>query len=157
MKTETLFSSANCEWETPPGLFAKLDGEYHFALDVAATDENALCARYFTVETDGLSRSWQTSNGGVWCNPPYGKDIIKWVEKAWTESVSGVPIVLLIPARTDTRWFHRFVYHKAKLVFLRGRLHYGMGGVPSLHPAAFPSMLAIYNEIGLTERFYDEL
>lgn len=157
MKTETLFSSANCEWETPKELFEKLDKEYYFHLDVAATNENALCERYYTQETNGLLQSWDVQIGSVWCNPPYGKDIIKWVEKAYTESFTGVPIVMLIPARTDTRWFHNFVYHKAKIVFLRGRLHYGMNGIPSRHPAAFPSMLAIYNEIGLSDRFYDEL
>mgnify|MGYP003507954173 FL=1 len=157
MKTETLFSSANCEWETPKELFEKLDKEYYFYLDVAATNENALCERYYTQETNGLLQSWDVQIGSVWCNPPYGKDIIKLVEKAYTESFTGVPIVMLIPARTDTRWFHNFVYHKAKIVFLRGRLHYGMNGIPSQQPAAFPSMLAIYNEIGLSDRFYDEL
>lgn len=88
MKTETLFSSVNMEWETPPELFRRLDEQYHFTLDVAATAENALCERYYTQETDGLSQSWQT-NGAVWCNPPYGRNITKWVWKAYHESRGG--------------------------------------------------------------------
>lgn len=146
MKTETLFSSASVEWETPPELFAELDKKYHFTLDVAATAENALCERYYTKETDGLSQSWRT-DGAVWCNPPYGKDIIKWVRKAYHESMGcrQQTIVMLIPARVDTRWFHDYVYHKAEIVFPRGRLHYGRNGVPSKTPAAFPSMIVIYN------------
>ena len=81
MKTETLFSSATAEWETPPEIFAEYDRKYHFALDVAATDDNALCERYYTKEIDGLSQSWK-ADGSVWCNPPYGHGIIKWVRKA---------------------------------------------------------------------------
>jgi hypothetical protein len=88
MKTETLFSSVNMEWETPPELFAELDKEFHFTLDVAATAENALCERYYTKETDGLSQSWQT-DGVVWCNPPYGRSVAKWVRKAYLESMGG--------------------------------------------------------------------
>lgn len=144
MKTETLFSSVNMEWETPPELFRRLDEQYHFTLDVAATAENALCERYYTKETDGLSQSWQT-DGAVWCNPPYGKDIIKWVRKAYYESHGGQTIVMLIPARVDTKWFHDWVYHKAELRFIRGRLHYGLNGIPAKNYAAFPAMIVIYN------------
>ena len=139
-----LFSSANCEWETPPELFEELDRKYHFTLDVAATDANHLCERYYTRETDGLAQSWQT-DGAVWCNPPYGKDIVKWVRKAYYESRGGQTIVMLIPARVDTRWFHEYVYHRAELVFLRGRLRYGTNGTPAKNSAAFPSMVVIYN------------
>lgn len=145
MKTETLFSSRSEEWETPPGLFAELNKKYHFTLDVAATDENALCERYYTREKDGLSQSWQTE-GAVWCNPPYGRDIEKWMRKAYKESRRGQTIVTLIPARTDMQWFHKYVYPYAKLVFIKGRLHYGAGGVPSKNAAAFPSMIAIFND-----------
>ena len=145
MKTETLFSSANCEWETPPELFNELDERFHFTLDVASTDQNALCKRHYTKEQNGLAHSWQTEGGSVWCNPPYGKDIKSWVCKAWEESQSGQTIVLLIPARTDTAWFHDYVYRKAGVVFLRGRLHYSLNGVRAVNNAAFPSMLVIYN------------
>ena len=144
MKTETLFSTASVEWETPPELFAELDKRYHFTLDVAATAENALCERYYTQETDGLSQPWVTV-GAVWCNPPYGRDIIKWVRKAYYESRGGQTIVMLIPARVDTQWFHEYVYHKAELIFLRGRLRYGINGVPAKNLAAFPAMIVVYN------------
>lgn len=146
MKTDVLFSSATTEWETPHGLFSKLNNEFRFTLDVAATNTNALCAKYYTKADDALSLPWRAPDGGaVWCNPPYGKDIEKWVRKAYRESASGQTIVMLIPARTDTKWFHDWVYHKAEIVFLRGRLHYGLRGVPSKNPAAFPSMVVIYN------------
>lgn len=154
MKTETLFSSVNCEWETPPDLFAELDNTYHFGLDVASSDENALCERHYTQEQNGLLQSWQIGGGkSVWCNPPYGKDIIKWVRKAWEEAQKGQTIVLLIPARTDTKWFHDYVYHKAEIIFIRGRLHYCLNGVPSKTNAAFPSLIAIYkgNEVNNAE------
>lgn len=144
MKTETLFSSASMEWETPPGIFAVLNREFHFTLDVAASEKNHLCERYFTKETDGLSQSWQT-DGAVWCNPPYGRDIIKWVRKAHDEAQTGQVIVMLLHARTDTRWFHEYVYPFAKLVFLRGRLKFGLNGEPGKVNAPFPSMIAVYN------------
>lgn len=144
MKTETLFSSVNMEWETPPELFRRLDEQYHFTLDAAATAENALCKRYFTKETDGLSQPWQT-DGAVWCNPPYGRSVAKWVRKAYFESMGGQTIVMLIPARVDTAWFHDWVYHKAELRFIRGRLHYGLNGIPAKYNSAFPSMIVIYN------------
>lgn len=144
MKTETLFSSVNMEWETPPELFRRLDEQYHFTLDVAATAENALCERYYTKETDGLSQSWQT-DGAVWCNPPYGRSVAKWVRKAFYESQGGQTIVMLIPARVDTAWFHDYVYHKATIRFIRGRLKYGLNGISAKNPAAFPAMIVIYN------------
>ena len=144
IKADALFSSASVEWETPPELFDEYNRRFNFTLDVAATDKNALCDRYYPRDTDGLSQSWQT-DGAVWCNPPYGKDIIKWVRKAYEESRRGQTIIMLIPARTDTKWFHDYVYHKADLVFLRGRLRYGVNGVPSKNSAAFPSMIVIYN------------
>lgn len=146
MKTETLFSSANCEWETPPDLFEKLNRKYHFTLDAASTDANALCKEHYTREQNGLLQSWKTG-GAVWCNPPYGKDIVKWVRKAWEESQTGQLIVLLIPARTDTKWFHDYVYHKAAIYFLRGRLKYGLNGKQARNNAAFPSMIIVYNEV----------
>ena len=88
MKTEVLFSSRNCEWETPPELFRELDNEFHFTLDTASSDDNCLCDKHYTPEQDGLMQSWQT-DGAVWCNPPYGRDIGKWVRKAYHESLGG--------------------------------------------------------------------
>ena len=143
IKADALFSSASVEWETPPEIFAEYDRKYHFTLDVAATKENALCSRYYTKETDGLSRPWQT-DGAVWCNPPYGKDIVKWVRKAYEESRKGQTIVMLVPARTDTRWFHDFILGKAEVRFIRGRLYFKVNGVKQ-DRAPFPSIIVIYN------------
>ena len=80
--------------------------------------------------------------GVVWCNPPYGKDICKWVKKAYESSLEGATVVMLIHARTDTKWFHEWVYHKAELRFVRGRIKFG----GSMNNAPFPSMIAIYRK-----------
>ena len=96
------------DWETPQGLFDRLDGEYHFTLDPASSDGNAKCARHYTPTEDGLTQDW--SGETVFCNPPYGRELPKWVAKAATEA--GKPdtlVVLLVPARTDTRWFHDYL------------------------------------------------
>ena len=86
---KALLSSKSQEWRTPRSFFENLDREFHFVLDAAATAENAKCERYFTPETDGLSQSWNVG-GSVFCNPPYGREIGKWVEKAYRESAGGV-------------------------------------------------------------------
>ena len=88
MIKDTLFSSAYDEWETPRDFFSTLDREFHFTLDVASSDKNALCENHFTKEQDGLKQSWKTS-GTVWCNPPYGRGIDKWMRKAYEESRGG--------------------------------------------------------------------
>lgn len=134
-----LYSSRSDDWSTPQQLFDQLDHEFHFTLDAAASKENAKCRRYFDKETDGLMQSWAAET--VWCNPPYGRQIGAWMRKALTESrASGTTVVMLVPARTDTNWFHQFVYHRAELRFVRGRLKFGGGH----NSAPFPSMLAIY-------------
>lgn len=111
---KVLFSHQSDEWETPQELFDELDQEFHFDLDVCATSENAKCKRYFTKEYDGLWAFW---SGNVWCNPPYS-DIKSWVEKAYNRSGLSV---LLVPARTDTKWFHEYCYKNpvVKLDLLR--------------------------------------
>ena len=99
------FSAQTCIWPTPDSLFEKLDREFRFTLDVCALPENAKCSRFFTPDDDGLLQPWQ---GVVWCNPPYGNRINDWCEKAFRESHNGATVVILLPARTDTRWFHIF-------------------------------------------------
>ncbi len=77
-------------------------------LDPAATETTAKCKHYYTPETDGLLQSWDYG-GAVFCNPPYGREIGKWVEKAYNEAMKiKYPVVLLIPARTDTAYFHDY-------------------------------------------------
>lgn len=134
-----LFSSKTNEWATPKALFEELDKEFHFNLDPCATPENAKCKRFYTIEDDGLIQDW----GGhrVFCNPPYGREIGKWVRKCYEESSRCEVVVMLIPARTDTSYFHDFIYHKAKEIrFLRGRLHFN----ESKQGAPFPSMIVIF-------------
>ena len=121
-------TSDRSDWETPRELFDRLDRFWHFDLDVASTDENALCAEHFTKEQDGLAQSW--SGHRVWCNPPYGRGIGEWCRKAYEETRDGVTlVVMLIPARTDTSWYHDWIQGRAAEVkFLRGRLRYTLGG-----------------------------
>ena len=143
---EVLFSSKDQTWCTPQGFFDALDGEFRFILDAAATEETAKCERYFTPEDDGLSRLWMCRGGAVFCNPPYGREIGKWVKKAYKESLNGTTIVLLIPARTDTAYFHRYIYGKAEIRFVRGRLKFAdKKGNIQKNSAPFPSMIVIYN------------
>lgn len=98
-----LLSSKNMNWCTPQDFFDEINNEFHFVLDAAASDKSAKCAKYFTPETDGLRQSWDVG-GAVFCNPPYGREIGKWVQKAYEEAQKGIKIVLLIPARTDTKY-----------------------------------------------------
>lgn len=141
---KALLSSESSNWGTPQEFFDKLNQEFHFVLDPAATDKTAKCDLYYTPETDGLKQSWDRG-GAVFCNPPYGREIGKWVKKAYEESSGGYPIVLLIPARTDTKYFHKYIYGKAEIRFIRGRLHFTDENGRSMNPAPFPSLVVIYN------------
>ena len=144
---KALLSSKNMNWCTPQDFYDKLNDEFHFKLNAAATEETAKYSQYFTPETDGLTQSWHCG-GAVFCNPPYGRDIGKWVKKAYEESKRGGVIVLLIPSRTDTSYFHDYIYGKAEIRFLRGRLHFTDEQGNTKDPAPFPSMLVIYNGKG---------
>lgn len=139
-----LLSSKRMDWCTPQDFFDKLNEEFCFVLDAAATEKTKKCEFCFTPETDGLSQSWDLG-GSVFCNPPYGRDIGKWVKKAYEESHSGNVIVLLIPARTDTNYFHDYIYGKAQIRFIRGRLRFTDQNGKSGNPTPFPSMIVIYN------------
>ena len=141
MMNEAMFSSRRTDWETPKELFDELDREFHFTLDPASTDENAVCKKHFTPREDGLTQSWHGET--VFCNPPYGRDLPVWIEKATTEARKGATVVMLIPARTDTKAFHDFIYGKAEIRFLKGRLKFGLGGVSS-DAAPFPSMVVVF-------------
>lgn len=139
MGKEVLFSSKTEDWETPQDFFDKLDAEFHFTLDPCASDENHKCELYFTKEQNGLQESW--GGNKVFCNPPYGRQIGKWVEKAYMESQKpDTTVVMLIPARTDTKWFHKFIYGKAEIKFVKGRLKFGGAD----NNAPFPSMVVVF-------------
>ena len=141
-----LLSSNNNNLCTPEKFFDELDSEFHFVLDVAANEKSAKCKDFFTPEQDGLLQSWKRSDGAVFCNPPYGREIGKWVKKSWEESqLSNTIIVLLIPARTDTKYFHDYIWKRAEIRFIRGRLKFTNESGQSFDPAPFPSMLVIYN------------
>jgi phage N-6-adenine-methyltransferase len=141
-----LLSSKNNNWCTPKKFFDELDSEFHVVLDVAANEKSAKCKDFFTPEQDGLLQSWKRSDGAVFCNPPYGREIGKWVKKSWEESqLSNTTIVLLIPARTDTKYFHDYIWKRAEIRFIRGRLKFTNESGQSFDPAPFPSMLVIYN------------
>lgn len=136
--TPVLYSSRSELWETPKWLFDELNEEFNFTVDVCALPENAKCKNFYTPEQDGLKMPW---SGVCWCNPPYGKEIAKWVEKAYR---SNCTVVVLIPARTDTKWFHDWVYQKAEIRFVKGRLKFG----DAKNPAPFPSMILVYRGDG---------
>ena len=137
-----LMSSASVEWSTPQDFFDELNKEFKFNLDPCANRENAKCKLYYS--SGGLEKSW--NNFRVFCNPPYGSEISKWVKKG-SEAMGGV-VVMLIPARTDTRYFHEYIYGKAEIRFIKGRLKFG----GSKNSAPFPSMLVIFKRNAKTLR-----
>lgn len=132
-----LFSSKETVWSTPQDFFNKLNEEFDFTIDVCALPENAKCERYLTPEDDALKQKW---TGTCFCNPPYGREIGQWVEKASKSADEGATVVMLLPARTDTKWFHNYVYGKAEIRFVAGRLKFG----GSKNSATFPSMVVIF-------------
>lgn len=135
---KALFTSDSEEWATPQSLFDELNAEFNFTLDPCATEENHKCEKFFTKEQNGLLQSWKGER--VFCNPPYGRAISAWVKKASDEVLTGASIVvMLIPARTDTAYFHDYIYKKHEVRFLRGRLHFN----DSKNSAPFPSMIVI--------------
>lgn len=142
MTNKGMFSSNTDEWATPQDFFDNVNKEFNFEVDVCALPDNAKCKIFFSPEEDGLQQNW----GGytsVWINPPYGRNMVKWIEKAYkTHEEFGNTIVMLLPARTDTKAFHKFIYHKAEIRFIQGRLKFGN----SKNSAPFPSMLVIYKK-----------
>ena len=140
MNKEVMFSSATDNWATPQDFFDELNAEFHFDLDVCADEINHKCDKYYTKEQDGLTMPWK---GIVWCNPPYGREIGQWVRKALFASVNGATVVMLSPARTDTKWFHDYIYKRdnVEIRFVRGRLKFGN----SKNSAPFPSMVVVFN------------
>lgn len=139
MINKALYSSAKDDWETPDSLYDELNKEFKFDLDVAASDTNHKCWRYFTKDNSAFNIKW---SGRVWCNPPYGREIIKWVEAC--NNYKGLS-VMLIPARTDTLYFHKYIYHnpRCEIRFIKGRLKFS----GSKNAAPFPSMIVIFKEV----------
>jgi phage N-6-adenine-methyltransferase len=130
------FSSATDLWATPQGFFDSLNTRFKFTLDVCASPENAKCARYFTKEDDGLAQTWE---GVCWMNPPYGRTIGQWMRKAYESSLAGATVVCLVPARTDTCWWHDYAM-KGEIQFIQGRLKFG----DAKNSAPFPSAVVLF-------------
>ena len=140
---EVLFSRKSDEWQTPKDVFDELNAEFHFNLDPCASIENHKCDYYFTVNEDGLQKNW----GGyrVFCNPPYRK-IGEWVRKCYEESLKpNTIVVMLIPARTDTKYFHDYIMHRSEVRFVRGRLRFNGSDTN----APFPSMVVVFRAAGV--------
>lgn len=134
------FSTEVHTWETPREFFAKLNDEFGFTLDAAASAENALCARFIDKATDALTQPWE---GVVWCNPPYGSDLPKFVRKGYAESLRGATVVFLIPARTDTKVWHEVILPHAEVRFVPGRLKFS----GHKNSAPFPSAIVIFRGV----------
>lgn len=128
-------------WETPEDLFDSPDATYHFATDVCATSSNAKCPHYYSPDQDGLGQSWKRT---CWMNPPYGKTIREWIAKGATESRRGFIVVALISPRTDTRWFHEYIYQErhVAITFVKDRLKFSN----HRHHALFPSMNVVFGK-----------
>lgn len=138
---QACLSSKTDNWATPQDFFDKLNEEFHFTLDPCANEENHKCNLFYTKEQDGLTKDW----GGhvVFCNPPYGKEIADWVRYSYEQSQKpNTTVVMLIPARTDTRYFHDYIYGKAEIRFIKGRLKFG----DATTAAPFPSMVVVYRK-----------
>jgi phage N-6-adenine-methyltransferase len=131
------FSSKTDLWATPQDLYDKYHARYAFELDVCATAGNTKCSRYFTVADDGLAQEWRDR---CWMNPPYGREIGAWMRKAWSSAEAGALVVCLVPARTDTAWWHDYAV-KGDVEFLRGRLKFG----GHKNSAPFPSAVVVFD------------
>lgn len=140
--TAGLMSSDSNEWETPQCFFDRLDAEFGFTLDAAATAENAKCVAHYTTEDDALCCVW---SGVVWCNPPYGRIIGRFVQKGWEQAEEGATVVMLIPARTDTRYWHEYVMRSAEVRLVRGRLYFKRPG-RERGRAPFPSAVVVFRK-----------
>jgi len=141
MLNKSLFSSKTNEWSTPQKFFDELNKEFNFTLDPCATKENAKCKKFYTEKDNGLIQDW--SRERIFCNPPYGSCLKDWVKKCYEIAQDETLVVLLIPARTDTKYFHQYIYKQknVEIRFIKGRLKFG----DSKNSAPFPSMLVIYN------------
>ena len=139
MNTDLMFSSKTDLWATPQWFFDQLNAEFGFTLDVCATRENTKCAFYFDKDADGLKQEW---TGVCWMNPPYGREIGKWMRKAYESAQAGATVVCLVPARTDTAWWHDYAA-KGEVRFHRGRLRFGNAATS----APFPSAVVIFRGV----------
>lgn len=140
MMTKGMYTSSSEEWSTPQTLFNRLNKEFNFTLDICASKENAKCPKYYTKEEDALKQEW---GGVIWMNPPYGRKIGNWVKKAKEAAQQGkATVVCLLPARTDTAWWHDYVMKADEIRLIRGRLKFGDGK----GSAPFPSAIVVFKK-----------
>ena len=150
MNMQVHYSNKTNEWETPQDLYDKYNRIFQFTLDPCANERNAKCDKYYTKDDNGLIQDW--SNERVFMNPPYGREIAKWIKKAYEESLKGTLVVCLIPARTDTSYWHNYIFGKAEIKFLKGRVKFQNRLLPSwredgshkISGAPFPSAVVIF-------------
>ena len=136
MNTDLMFSSNTDLWATLQNFFDALHVEFNFETDVCALESNAKCTKYFTPEVNGLLQKWE---GTCWMNPPYGRGIGAWIKKAYESAQQGATVVCLLPARTDTRWWHDYCI-KGEVRFIKGRLKFG----GHANAAPFPSAVVVF-------------
>ena len=139
MNTELMFSSKSNEWETPQDLYEELNSEFGFTLDPCSTPDNAKCEKFYTLQDNGLEQDWEGET--VFCNPPYGRELPKWIRKCFEGAQKPeTKVVMLIPARTDTRAFHKYILGKSEIRFIQGRLKFN----GYKYSAPFPSMVVVF-------------
>lgn len=143
VNTNLMFSSKEEKWQTPDDVFNKLNEEFNFTLDPCCQHDSAKCQKYYTPVENGLIQSWE--NEIVFVNPPYGRELKKWVKKSHDEVIeNGSTVVMLIPARTDTSYFHDYIYNKFEIRFLRGRIKFVNPETKKQGDSApFPTMIVI--------------
>lgn len=148
MINKALFTSNKEDWETPQDFYDRLNAKYHFEWDLAASDDNAKCSCYFTRDDNSLEQDWEGLSGNLFLNPPYGRELKLWVRKAANTKLKAKQnLVMLIPSRTDTSYWHDYIFKHAEIEFLRGRLKFEVGGI-SGDSAPFPSAVVIYTGDG---------
>ena len=154
-KAALMGPGTSAEWETPLSLFDPLYREFEFIVDVAATEANTRCTLWFE---DAFAVEWAKALPtpfSVWCNPPYGRGIGRWLAKAAAERENGVTTVFLLPARTDTKWWHEHVWDASthhprtgvEVRFLQGRVKFEIDGKPAPAGSTFPSVLVIFRGV----------
>jgi site-specific DNA-methyltransferase (adenine-specific) len=141
MRMDVHTSSKTDDWANPQHVFDELDAEFGFKLDVCADDENAKADDYYTIEEDGLVQSWCGFGGPVWMNPPYGRTIKKWIQKAYRTTQRGTTVVCLLPSRTDTSWWHQYCARADDIRFVSGRISFGDG----TGRAPFPLVVVVFD------------
>jgi len=137
-----MFSSKSNDWATPQDFYNQLDAEFEFTLDPCASESSTKCSSFYTADDDGLSKNWEGHT--VFMNPPYGRKIGNWIQKAYEEGEKGnTRVVALIPARTDTKYWHNYCMKATEIRFVKGRLKFGQGDTKNSAP--FPSAVVVFS------------